>query len=553
MMFRRFRTDERGSLPLAMLVITIGLLSSALLTPIVVRQFTETRSLIARNTELNGAQAGLDTMMAEVRAASEGSTATTGRTGLLSDLPGAVGVLSDDPTACGVLGNAGTADTSTDLPFEIKIVYFDADGGPLGCPPSTAPSTAFVTSAGIGADGRKRILTATYVFSTSNTIISGGSIRIDTASPSQLCFDAGSTKSPSTGTSVTMQVCNGGSRQLFGYTADLFLKLINSERAPDAPDGMCLIAGNPPATTHANKQPLTFQPCPVSSNMTLYPTAPLFQWSLDGTSRFVATTATQNIDSSYCINMTANLVGSNVFLNPCSSTATTTIWRSSTGVGAGMASDSTNQLVNYAQFSRCLDVTGQTYSATNPYMIAWFCKQAPNKKIDANQQWFHPAPKSVRPTDGSDEALCGNTSTICAKGNIIISQNTTVTNGVAALGTPVYCLKSPLSATSGYATVVPCPNGSTNPSIKAPDTGSGLLWTVYHDTGSYATSWRILDTAGLCLTPTDQNAVPKDAHGDGTSKIKVAVCSSNDLQKWNAPANTNIPTPLTNLNELPSK
>jgi hypothetical protein len=67
-----------------------------------------------------------------------------------------------------------------------------------------------------------------------------------------------------------------------------------------------------------------------------------------------------------------------------------------------------------------------------------------------------------------------------------------------------------------------------------------------------AVCWRILDTAGLCLTPTDQNAVPKDAHTDGTSKIKVAACSSNDLQKWNAPANTNIPTPLTNLNELPS-
>jgi hypothetical protein len=156
----------------------------------------------------------------------------------------------------------------------------------------------------------------------------------------------------------------------------------------------------------------------------------------------------------------------------------------------------------------------------------------------------------VRPTDGSDETLCADTSTICAKGNITIS--TTVSTD-STKRVPLYCLKSPLSAASNaYVTVVACPNGSSNASLKAPDTSSGLIWTVYHDTGAYATSWRILDTAGLCLTPTDQNAVPKDVHTDGTSKVKVAVCSSNDLQKWDAPANTNVPTPLTNLNELAS-
>lgn len=540
MMFRRYHTDDRGSMPMAMLIISIGLLASALLTPVVVRQFISTRNLTARNAEINGAQAGLDAMMAQVRAASQADKDSTTRTGLLANLPG-----------CTVNGNAGVAGTGDNLPYQVTVKYFDSDGKVLDCPPNTAPSTATVTSSGIGPDGKMRTLTATYVFSTSNTQVAGGSIRIDSSSPSQLCFDAGSAKSPANGTAVSMRVCNGSSRQLFGYTQDLFLKLINSERSPDAPDGMCLVAGNPPATTHANNQVLNFQPCPPSSDMKAYPGSPLFQWSLDGSSRFEATKSTQAVDSSYCINMTANTTGSSVFLGTCSSNSQTNIWRSSPGVGAGMAGDNTNQLVNYAQFSRCLDVTGQSLSAT--YMIAWFCKQAPNKAIDWNQQWFHPTPQPKPPSDRSKELTCDTTSSICAKGNITISQNTKITNGTAVLGTPVYCLKSPLStAANAYATVVSCPNGSADASVKTPDGGTGLIWTVYHDTGSYSTSYRIMDTAGYCLTPTDLNANPKDVHTDGTSKVKVAVCSSNELQKWNAPANISNPTPLTDLKETGS-
>ena len=100
--------------------------------------------------------------------------------------------------------------------------------------------------------------------------------------------------------------------------------------------------------------------------------------------------------------------------------------------------------------------------------------------------------------------------------------------------------------------MVSCPTGSYDTSKSPADTGTGLIWTVYHDTGSYSTSYRIVDTAGYCLTPTDLNAVPKDVHSDGTSKVKVAVCSSNELQKWNAPPNISNPTPLTDLRECPT-
>jgi hypothetical protein len=117
-------------------------------------------------------------------------------------------------------------------------------------------------------------------------------------------------------------------------------------------------------------------------------------------------------------------------------------------------------------------------------------------------------------------------------GQIIVTQNNLP-----------YCLRSPGSTASNiYTTVTPC---STAAQKAAPE----VQWTVYHDTGVYASSYRIMDYRNFCLMPTSQKVTPKDAHGDGTSKVKVAVCNSSELQKWNAPANLNKPTPLTDLTE----
>lgn len=52
---------------------------------------------------------------------------------------------------------------------------------------------------------------------------------------------------PSPGTKATLRICDGSSRQQFGYTSDLYLKLINSESSTAA-FGMCLDAG----ATHAS-------------------------------------------------------------------------------------------------------------------------------------------------------------------------------------------------------------------------------------------------------------------------------------------------------------
>ncbi|KUL21841.1 ricin-type beta-trefoil lectin domain protein [Actinoplanes awajinensis] len=496
------RRDDEGSLPMAMLVITVVMSLSAIMVPIVLRQIKSTQNLAERNTALNAAQAGLDMMMARVRAAADPDKLD----GYLENLP-----------PCSLVGDAGVSDAGTKLTYAVTLVYRDQDGKDLTtCPTTDVPATAVVTS--VGGDGSvKRTLTATYVFSTSNTNIPGGQIRISSSTLGNQCMDSGSSKAPVSGSAVLMAPCDGSSRQQFGYTPDLYLKLINSDTT-GASDGMCLYAGD----THKSGNALVFQPCPTVRTTT-------FQWSLDGNSVFHSTSTASKAESGTCVNVTSpgSTTTRSVTLGSCSAGATTSIFRSATGVGAGMAGDSTNQLVNYAQFSRCLDVTGKSMSAT--YMIAWFCKQDPGGVVDFNQQWVHPTP--VFPA-------------VTATGPIIVNNTNATSNSKNGTAANNYCLKTPGTATStSWVTVVNC----TTAAVQAQQ---ALTWTVYHDTGDYGTSYRIKDYKGYCLQPTDQaSGVANDFHGDGTSKVKVAVCNKSELQKWNAPPNVNQPTPLTDLTE----
>jgi hypothetical protein len=498
-MMRIRGTDDRGSLPMAMLVVTIGLSLSAALLPLVVRQVSSTTGFADRTSALNGAQVGLDVVMARVRAASDNL-----KNGKLEDMPD-----------CSIEGDAGVDGTGEKLSYRVSIVYYNRDvpAKKIDCPLTEIPATARVTSIGISASANisNRTLEATYTFSTTNNNIDGGSIRVDSPStPKTLCMDGG-VRTPDPGTALTMRWCNGSSTQQFGYTKELYLKLINSEKT-GVLAGSCLYAG----ATHTSGNALEFQPCPTSGT----PNG-LFQFSLDGTSRFHSVTTANVTEGSLCVNVkTASLDGSPVVLGTCTTNNATNIWRSETTVGAGMAGDNTNQLVNYAQFSRCLDVTNQDPAYS--YMIAWFCKQDPQGKVDWNQQFVHPVPVSPAFT---------------AEGNIVVTRS-----GVE------YCLKSPLSvATNAYATVVNCDNVTA----AKPRTDKDLWWTVVHDTGVYATSYRIKDSDGNCLAPTDQKATPKDAHSDGTSKVKVYKCSSSEIQKWNAPANISRTTPISDVNEKP--
>jgi hypothetical protein len=521
--FRPRGPHDEGSMPLAMLVTLVAMGVSATIVPVVVQQYTTTRTADARTVALGAAQAGIDVAVGQLRAA---GTKVSGKDTL-------VGVLESLPP-CDISGSqdsGGQRDTATTqgmMWFRIKIVYLglpddatDTTPAVMPCPPIDVPSTAVLTvtgSATAPAAGKKlepgdpgtRTLEATYTFKVNNENITGGAIQLAApTTPKPLCMDGGTDASPATGTPVTMQWCTAGgsSDQRFAYTTELNVKLIGSERG-DAQAGMCLDAPLP----HKTGDPVTFQPCLGRSARQ--------QWSLNNNGNFQGTSDGVNLDS-FCINL-VNTTGQPgaLIVGGCGGVSNRNVFRPQAGVGAGMASSTTRQVVNYKQFSRCLDVTNHDADKST-YEIVWFCKQAPDGNVSWNQQWSLPA--------------------------VSVDLASAITERIRTFGSgnPGYCLRTPDSI-SGYVTMRPCPVASAGP---IPE--KNMKWKVFGNTGDYTTSYRIVDVNGYCLTPTDLTVTSPDTHGDGTAKVKVAPCTSSELQKWNAPPNFNKPLVLTNTKELP--
>jgi hypothetical protein len=485
-------------MPLALLVTVVGILLSAALMPVVGRQIGDTRTVSGRAHELQAAQAGMDVALGQLRSA----TSTVGE-GDLEQLPPCVMTGRLDP----------------DWNYRVTLTYYrlgDDAGEPLPqtCPPTHVPVTATIAATGgrapadsltEGSSG-SRTIEATYTFRTNNENIAGGAIPLAEPVADPLCMDAGPDASPAAGTPVRMQRCktSGSSDQRFAYTTDLNLKLVGSETASQ-PTGMCVDAIYPRVS---GTTPATFQPC--------LGLVARQQWSLNDSGNFRGSPnpAPDSGQTTLCLNLKSP--GTDLVLGGCGGGATR-VFRPRPEAGAGMASAEIGQLVNYKQFSRCLDVTNHVPGYS--YMIVWFCKQDPNGNVSWNQKWIIP-PQAT----SAQDAVPGR----------IRSANGS---------SPGYCLRSPrTTAANLYVTMGTC-------TADGPLTDDSLKWTVYGDTGNYATSYRIVDASGYCLTPTDLTVTGPDTHTDGTAKAKVAVCNSSELQKWNAPANLNQPLVLTNTRE----
>ena len=502
----RWREDT-GSLPFAMLVTLVGISLTALLVPMVLTQVGSTRQDARRVVALSAAQAGLDIALGHIQAANDGAG-----TGDLSALP------------CGPFtGGVGTA---TSARYQVTIAYYQNDprgheddaawlsaNPPVSCinggGAQVTPSYALLRSLGTDqATGSftsvpVRSLTATYAFQISNQNIPGGNIRTYKGAK-ELCLDAGSS-SPTAGTNLQMQACVVGSlQQKWAYSTNLSIVLVAS-RTPANPLGMCVDAGWPEALNAVAK----VQPC-------ISPKSARQQWSIDDMSRFMGTTDGKKTND-FCLEEQNNdTPGSFVILASKSGGTCDTHWGPDPSAGAGAAGAATGQVVNFAQFGRCLDVTNK--DVTEAFEIAWPCKQAPDPTtLTWNEVWTMP--------------------TVASGAKIATGPVTTVYNST------VYCLKSPNSTVQGayYVTVAACSTGPT----------ADEVWTRYGNTGDYVTSYRIMDKNGYCLSPTDQNVANPDLFSNGTltSKIIVAPCDKSTLQKWNAPANILESSPLDNLSE----
>jgi hypothetical protein len=500
--------DERGSLPLAMLVTLIGVMLSAVLTPVLLNQVQSTRNQTERVHALAAAQTGIDVALGQIRNANDGAG-----NGVRTALP--CGPLSGSVGVGGAARYQVTIDYLMSDPRGQSDVWVTANRLPCLAGNGTAIVPAYALLRAAGTDRATgaftavpiRSLRATYPFQTTNGNVAGGLIHVfKTATSQDLCLDAGSA-TPAVATNVTMRPCTTASaQQTFAYDRNLTLVLASS-RTVSQPLGLCLDAG---AVPHVAGRVVQFQPCATT-------TQPQQQWSLNDAANFEGTADGVALDG-FCFNVqTANSTGSFVVLGSAATGTcrgandNTQTFSPEAAVGAGAAGASAGQLVNLNQFGRCLAVTEQNVGY--PYLVAWPCKQAPNPaNIGWDQRWTLPAAG--------------------VPGRIVTSPGGN------------YCLSSPGSVAPGqYPTLVACPPGVATP--------LNLSWTVYANTGTYATSYRIMDAFGYCLAPTDPGAAPPDLYPNGQqiSKLVVATCGGSTLQKWNAPPDVMQALPLKDIGE----
>lgn len=496
--------DDSGSLLMAMLVSMIGLSMAALLAPIVITQIGTTRVDLRRVHTAHAAQAGLDATMAQIRAAVDGKG-----NGVRASLP------------CGPL--SGDVGGGTTEHYQVSIYYVGFDpqrqmsddqtwfaANDLACTPGSGPSALprFAVAFSTGTDaGASRMLRGAYRLRTSNQNIAGGRIHIfrTAASTVDLCMDTGTTVNPTAGTTLKMRICDTGRpEQIFAYTPDLTLLLVNSVTAAQ-PDGMCLDAGKP----QKEGALVTFQPCEPA-------VAAYQQWRYNSNAMF------EGASSGWVFEMlTADSPGSLVKITKSA------VWDGNynnhnsfspeAAVGPGDAGPANNQIVNFDQFGRCLDLDGGNYAIG--HLIAWPCKPSWNQTYG-----FPPL----------------NTSLAAATAGKITM------DVPAGKATPkgLYCLKSPRStALKTYPSMTACKANSTAPELQ---------WTMFGYTGNYATSYRIFDVDGNCLQPNDPNAIPPDTEDNGAEKISKIVmrpCDESTTQKWNADPNILAGLPLKYLGE----
>jgi len=475
----------------ALLLVMAGTSLCAVIASTTAARTTSVRSAVERPRLSDAAQAGFDTAVARIRAAVD----NTGQGNRLA-LP------------CGpISGRVAAADPYT---FTVTLSYKTVGNTGLSCiaGAGTPDVPAYADLESTGQDpvtGHFRTLTARYTIRTSNQNIAGGIVRNVPSTGPTLCLDAGSA-APPTGTVVRLQLCSAGSqRQTFAYTDQLYLRLLSSV-TDTLPLGLCLDGGPVP---HPNTDVLvTMQPCTalVSARQ---------QWSINDKNAYEGTSDGVNLDGHCLFPQSPGGAGASVVVSKsgCSYSFNPEI-----SVGAGAAGPNTTQLVNYAQFGRCLDVA--QFNWQRAFFWIWPCKQAPSAAgVSWNQKWTLPA------------VVSGTTGT---SGFIV--------NNPPSVSFPT-CLRSKLTTVRwSYVTLQQCP--------AAPATGA-FKWTVFGDTGTYATSFTIVDSAGNCLAAAEPSLPGGTVtmYGHDVSPAVTVPCSGSTLEKWNADPNVLKASPLTLVTE----
>ena len=521
---RRTSEAEDGfALVLSLLMILIVAALSLAMAAVILNQQQPTQEARKALVTINAAQTGLQAALTRLRAANDLTDASAGN---ITALP----CNEDDPNAATystertgrtrtftmsgasfsgrVTGaTAGVAAAS----YRVSVSYFlTVDPGTLNpttlpnfdmaCPLTKVPKFAYLQSFGIGSPipndataASDRSQTGTYTFSTNNTNTAGGRLR---SFGTQLCLDAG--KAPAAGTTMTMQPCLafGTPQQTWQYRKDLSIAY-----GGDTSLHLCIRS---PLTATSTSAVLTRCTTDNGDGETYAYAAgqQVQEWGFNDNGHFSGALddgTVTNGDGGHCLQpSTTSTANALLAWVSCSGdTSGPQAFDPDPEVGAGKAGGdilgvpgATKQFVNYAQFGRCLDITGQNVNAD--HLIAYPCKQAPDSsKLTFNQVWTY---------SGS---------------------NTTAGSFYVNYGVR-YCLTAPSSGK--LATTTPCIAGVLPPNQSWKATGK--------IDGDYASSYTLRSSVNnYCLGVSPLS----EALTNASSNITVTACDGSASQKWNAP------------------
>ncbi|WP_433303978.1 ricin-type beta-trefoil lectin domain protein [Actinoplanes sp. CA-030573] len=553
---RWHRTDQSGSMPLAILLTLVVTTASTVALPVVISQVTSTRITVRSGDALQAAQDGLEAAVAAVRVAVADNS--------YAELP------------CGPITRAATV--ATGAGYSASLTYYGGDPSTatstgITCANVTASKPSFVRITSTGTprtstkgEGRRTLrgdleirfavvttAPATTVAPTTTTATislaptpsaTWGPQYDDLVNPRPIlaytttrddkkCLDPGSAK-PAAGTVVTLQTCTADNvqdnnfQQNWYYQSNLTLSTVSGILSGNP---MCLDAGLVPAPGAK----VTMQPCVTP----IVPPNQRWYYNNYGNYELAAATGTGYKLSGMCLNVqTAGSVGSPIVLGTgakCRSATpnSTQTFSTYTKIGPGEAGSRTNdctkdagypcietQLVNNGMPSRCID----QYTT---FMANLECAQDPD--LD-NVKWtqLYRLPQWADGTTGVNGPIVA----VDAKKQ-------------------TYCL----TTATTWPTLTTC-----NP--KSPT--AAQKWTIYRRTGNDFTQYRIIDANGKCLTH------PNGTSSTGTSaqfywnqasyhwKLIVDTCVNTNTsntadvfnqasvlrrQKWNAPMLLSNKTP----------
>lgn len=491
--------DGFAMLSVVMLLIVMTVLSLVVLA-VVLSQVNPTLFTEKNARTLTAAQAGLDAAASQVRNAvsDDGSGRDMGD---IHKLP------------CTV---QGTVDgTGGETSYIANIQYFVEDPAgqdqewrddeALTCYTGTGinggvravPRYALITSEGFDATsttqvGRAdRVVEATYVFQLTTRKVSGGMILDDN---SNFCLVAASA---SVGANIYYRNITSADCQdqtdfnSWTWADDYMIHLSANDLDGKIP--LCL-------SGRASGSAIIYMTLQVCTTSTQDPLGQRFSWTGDHTWRGQNASNTA-LAATYIVNQDSS-VGAGDRL----SVTNASTYKSITplpAVGKGNASYLTNQVVNYQQFGRCLDVTNA--SITYAFMIAYPCKQDPsgNGAFDWNHKWFYNEVADGQASVAT-QIKVNNGSEYCL---ITTSSNTNVGNN------PTGSFMAPRFVTS---------------SNNADCSSNNTRWTRYGYSTDPNVAYTIQDRNGRCLA-TSQNS----ARYNQWSIIIVTTCNGNESQKWN--------------------